>query len=399
MASGCSAPSLKKKKGEVVTPTKIITSDKTKRDPSRSSQEPVWIELEPVVNTVGEIQTYSFQSDAGHFEYSLQSSFRWVCKEKVSFTYRFCSWEEHRHRPSCADYMPAGPLMDITVTAGKLEEVQLPHWIDYNPQMSDMFAVLHVENCGDFVEKVSEVTSSHVKLLQPTFSPIGVMFRQLLGFPVSVFYDVLMYKTVKAFLTLDVYLVPPDPALQKEVEKTQNGSRVILKPGPDKSMQVGGIFSLTADKADAEIQPSTRELRYDIRNIFEVFIENADSDFTLKLESEQNTVWTCTIRKGDYQSQSSDPKQGRHFVDQHRTALINRVSDTGFILDELLDKGLISDEIYEAIRVIPTTHDQMRRILRSVTSAGTEGKDAFYKILKRMRSMKALIRELEGSSV
>ncbi len=26
-------------------------------------------------------------------------------------------------------YMPAGPLIDITVIAGKFDEVYLPHWI------------------------------------------------------------------------------------------------------------------------------------------------------------------------------------------------------------------------------------------------------------------------------
>lgn len=46
--------------------------------------------------------------------------------------------------------------------------------------------------------------------------------------------------------------------------------------------------------------PQTQGLRYDSRNVFEVFIRNADSDFTLKLESEQETVWTCTIHKGQW---------------------------------------------------------------------------------------------------
>lgn len=86
---------------------------------------------------------------------------------------------------------------------------------DHNTTTSDMFAVLHVDTCGDIVEQVSDVTSSHVKLRQTTFSPRGVMMK--LGFPVKVYCDVLIYKTKKEFLTLHVYLVPPDQYIQQVI--------------------------------------------------------------------------------------------------------------------------------------------------------------------------------------
>lgn len=82
-------------------------------------------------------------------------------------------------------------------------------------------------------------------------------------------------------------------------------------------------------------------------------------------------------------------------MDRHRTALINRVSDTGAILDNLMEKGLISSENYETVRAKQTTHDQMRDILKFLPTA--RGKDALYEILKEMRNMKALLDELEGS--
>ena len=70
----------------------------------------------------------SLQSEAGTFECSV-SGLRWVCKEKVSFKYQFCSWEEPMERMESMKYMLAGPLIDITVNAGKLDVVFLPHWI------------------------------------------------------------------------------------------------------------------------------------------------------------------------------------------------------------------------------------------------------------------------------
>ncbi|XP_018543895.1 sterile alpha motif domain-containing protein 9-like isoform X2 [Lates calcarifer] len=285
----------------------------------RETDSSDWTTVKPEVNGLHEVHTYSIQSEAGQYECSV-SALRWVCNKKVSFHYQFRSWEEHMAEPACIDYMPAGPLLDITVTDGKLEEVHLPHWIDHSSKISDLFSILHVDTCGNFVEQVSEVTSSHIKLLQPTFSPRGVMIRKKLGISVKVFYDVLIYKTKKEFLTLHVYLVPPDRDVKQKVERneTSYGSIMIPKPNPDKSLEMLDHFFLTTDMDTAEIQPDKLKLRYERRNFFEVFIRNADSDFSLKLQSKQNknnehdTVWTCTIRQGDYQNQSTDHKDAFH---------------------------------------------------------------------------------------
>ncbi|XP_049923769.1 apoptosis-associated speck-like protein containing a CARD isoform X2 [Epinephelus moara] len=94
-------------------------------------------------------------------------------------------------------------------------------------------------------------------------------------------------------------------------------------------------------------------------------------------------------------SVSADTTGGQHFVDRHRTALIERVTDTGTILDKLMERGVISDEKYDAVRALKTTQDQMKHILQCLASASTRGKDALYEILKGMRSMRPLITELE----
>ncbi|XP_034020512.1 LOW QUALITY PROTEIN: sterile alpha motif domain-containing protein 9 [Thalassophryne amazonica] len=191
-----------------------------------------WTNVKPKVTETEEGQTYSLQSEAGHFTCSV-SSLRWVSQGKVNFTYQFISWEDYKERPSCMDYIPAGPLLNITVTAGSTEEIHLPHWIciDDSSVTSDMFAVLHVKDCGDFMDRVSEVTPSHVKLLEPHLSPLGTMIRRKLGIPIKIYCDVLIYKTSKTYLTLHVYLVPPDPAVKQMTIKTQevvmNKSRIL----------------------------------------------------------------------------------------------------------------------------------------------------------------------------
>ncbi|XP_033958944.1 uncharacterized protein [Pseudochaenichthys georgianus] len=80
-----------------------------------------WTKLEPEVNSTDEDEasTYSLKSEAGNFECSV-SGLRWVCQDKVSFKYQFCSSEEPMKRMEMMRYMPAGPLIDITVISGKL---------------------------------------------------------------------------------------------------------------------------------------------------------------------------------------------------------------------------------------------------------------------------------------
>nr|XP_046235908.1 sterile alpha motif domain-containing protein 9-like [Scatophagus argus] len=92
---------------------------------------------------------------------------------------------------------------------------------------------------------------------------------------------------------------------------------------------------------------------------------------------------------------ATDGASGQHFVDRHQTALINRVSDTEVILRKLMDAGFISREQCDVVRALETSPDQMSSILHCLTSV--RGKDALYESLKRMKSMRPLIRELEES--
>lgn len=286
------------------------------------------------------------------------------------------------------DYMPAGPLIDITAIAGKLDEVYLPHWIciDDNPEILKKFAVLHISDCGDVVEQVPEVTSSHVKLAEPVFSPRAVLMKA--GFPVKVNCNVLIYKTNTAYLTLHVYLIPRDPGLQQAMNKRElhKGYKLIEKPHPEKSLKLRDRFILTADLDGAEIYPEDLKLRYDsgIPNFFEVYMENPDENFSLKLAQrhEDHAVWTCVIRKVEYQCTAHI--QVEHFVDRHRNNLVERVNNIDPILDNLLKKDVIQQEEYDTMRAIQTTQEKMRKLYSGPLKAGGHAaKDIFYEILEQ----------------
>ncbi|XP_078027620.1 uncharacterized protein LOC144464477 isoform X4 [Epinephelus lanceolatus] len=295
-----------------------------------------WTKVDPEVTSTDadKASTYSLQSGAGNFECSV-SGLRWVCKEKVSFKYQFCSLSGHFGRIERMKYMPAGPLMDITVIAGKLDVVYLPHWIciDDNPKILDKFAVLHIDDCGDVVEKVSEVTSSHVKLSDPDFSLLLVLLDWL-GLPVEIYCMVLIYSKIltassQTSLTLHVYLIPSDLGLQEELDSREKsyGFNGIPKSKPEKSLKMQNWFTLTTDQDGAEIypegeKPQALKLRYNSTgpNFYEVVVQNPDKDFKLMLtpENGHQPVWTCKIRKGEWQS--TGHIQEKHSVDKHQEA-------------------------------------------------------------------------------
>lgn len=109
---------------------------------------------------------------------------------------------------------------------------------DDESKISDQFAVLHIDDCGDVVEKAAEVTTSHVKLSEPIFSPRAVLMKLKAGLSAKINCNVLIYKTNTAFLTLHVYLIPCDPGLQQVIayltvtstnhNKIQNGTTKFL---------------------------------------------------------------------------------------------------------------------------------------------------------------------------
>ncbi|XP_059194909.1 uncharacterized protein LOC131976046 isoform X2 [Centropristis striata] len=300
-----------------------------------------WTKLDPEVNSTDEAPTYSLQSEAGNFECSV-SGLRWVCKEKVSLKYQFCSLKGHMERIDSIKYMPAGPLMGITVIAGKIDIVYLPHWICVDdPTLLNKFAVLHIDDCGVTVEKVSEVTSSHVKLCEPAFSLIIALLEWLGIWTVEIYCKLVIYcKLDTSSLYLHAYLIPPDPALIEEIDQTElsEGYKRIRKPHPKMPLKMNGLFILKAQLDEEEIAPQELRLRHDITDpdFAEVYVENhKERNVELKLtqEKREQPVWTCVIPNGQYQSSSHIEEENP--TDEHLSALMQEAKAKERLLEIL----------------------------------------------------------------
>ncbi|KAL0970055.1 hypothetical protein UPYG_G00236510 [Umbra pygmaea] len=279
-----------------------------------------WTVVEPYLSTENEISIYRLESLAGSYECRV-SGLRWTCKKRVSVQYHFGSWDPHKAVLQSVGYRQGGPLLDIKIMEGKLEEVHLPHFAcfgvedHYNPTIKQSVRVLHVEENNVSIEKVAKVTRFHVKLLQPSFSLRGVVL-QALGF--SVHTDLLIYQARTAHLTIRTYLMPCDPALREAVEKQEKhlGSKRIVKPRPEKSLRLTTDYILKT-YCPSDIKPSVNTKRIELAHInppnyFEVFIRDADFDFSLNIccKGRKQLKWSQEIRKADYRGPQPDTPEG-----------------------------------------------------------------------------------------
>ncbi|KAG9337063.1 hypothetical protein JZ751_029831, partial [Albula glossodonta] len=127
-----------------------------------------WTLLEPCTFRENDICRYRFTSPPGRYECQ-ESGLRWVCVVEVSLQYHYCSWENFEEQRNSMRCTEGGPLLDITVTAGP------------DPSLSDRVKVLHVTDSGVSLVRVCEVSRFHVKILQPTFSPMGVVVEKFMS--------------------------------------------------------------------------------------------------------------------------------------------------------------------------------------------------------------------------
>ncbi|XP_028445361.1 caspase-1-like, partial [Perca flavescens] len=121
-------------------------------------------------------------------------------------------------------------------------------------------------------------------------------------------------------------------------------------------------------------------------NFFEVFIENPDSHFQLTLRHESETVWTCAIRKDDYQDTGDIQVIYDKELARLRPKLIEKVSNVLIkqLLDDLLEDGVLNDGEKDSIlRESCTSADRARCLIDMVRK---KGRKASRKIFTHLQS-------------
>ncbi|XP_028267020.1 NACHT, LRR and PYD domains-containing protein 12-like [Parambassis ranga] len=110
--------------------------------------------------------------------------------------------------------------------------------------------------------------------------------------------------------------------------------------------------------------------------------ENDGSERSRPLVHEQITAAVTSTNHMDPASAFREEKEAA-WVDSHRAELIQSVTLVMQIADEMLDRNIIQQEMYDRIRANMTTQDQMRELYRALSC--TAAKSAFYKILHNLQ--------------
>ncbi|XP_063077124.1 NACHT, LRR and PYD domains-containing protein 1 homolog [Engraulis encrasicolus] len=335
---------------------------------------------------------------------------------------------------------PAGPLMDIKLMSGELEEIHLPHFLCLGGcqlALKDVVKVLHEQDGGVYLE-TCELTRHHARLIQPSLSPRGLLYDFTAWLFGKVHASVLVYQCSEFHLVFRCYLLPEDAHLKQKVELDEEkcGGVKKLYPSPNNSLQINEFYSLSVVKSTNCVYPDELMLRYsETPNFFQVELPDPPpAFFHMQLFSSASRQELCgsPVWRAKFQTATQGRQtRSRHltqgiasgrcsacriggavdgrgegeaggvetidgpsqpskvpdsqivaFVDGNMAKIIDRVAGVMSIADQLFPQGILGQETYADIQAAATSQAKMRKLYDGLRSAGAKGKLAFYRILQ-----------------
>ncbi|XP_029603908.1 caspase recruitment domain-containing protein 8-like isoform X3 [Salmo trutta] len=293
-------------------------------------------------------------------------------------------------------YTQGGPLLDITMELGELEEVHLPHCVclGTNPSLRNEMKILHVEEHGVSLEEVHEVTRFHAKILHPKFSVISLILR-LLSWNVDVHCELMLYLTVMKEINKlipHLYLFPSNPGQILSVEQQESkfqGSKRFPNTRPEQSFKLNSSFRLNIPCSTSITPPRIHLIHRDTTpSFFKVDMEITGIEMEL-IGDDERIVWKETLQKYEFitethstsavlgaggpaeSSLTGSAEQQLHSV---RTEFVKRVSRPALneLLDGLLQHTVINQEEMESVKVIAERAEKARDIIDMVLRKGNE---------------------------
>ncbi|XP_077075679.1 NACHT, LRR and PYD domains-containing protein 1 homolog [Siphateles boraxobius] len=349
-----------------------------------------WLQIEPSACTDEGGSKFRVSTDPGRYE-CVRTRMRWVCDCVVSLQYRTVDGRFldpdlkrlHCHR--------IGPVIDVTVIPGKLEEVHLPHYAclgESDPSLKDAVKVLTVTDEGITTEPV-QLTRSHAKIVQPSFSITTLIISRIMR--VEEHCDLLFYMYSKDPLILYLYFFPVDDCSKERVEKDEKKNYPIKHPRAERPFRMNTPHILAIPGASIHPKEGITLRRETLPNFFKVNsrLEN-DLQVTLIREEDQKTVWTTTIKKNELDlihpkinepHLNSEADKARYF-DKHWQDLIQGVKNVGIIADKLCQQKLIDEEQYSEITQSLNSQESMRKICDIIHNQGDAVKAKIISVLQ-----------------
>ncbi|KAK9980098.1 hypothetical protein ABG768_013495 [Culter alburnus] len=288
-----------------------------------------------------------------------------------------------------------GPVIDVIVISGKLEEAHLPHYAclaESDPSLKDAVKLLIKRDEGISLQSV-ELTRHHAKILQPSFSLTTLIISWIMKWEAHC--NLLLYMRCKDPLILHIYFFPVNDTCSKEkVEQNEKSSHPISHPRPNRPFRMKTPHLLGVPGASVHPVEGISFTTDVDPNFFKVKqLQDGDVQMNLIREEDKKSVWTATIWKDELaqlnQRQVQDEPQLNSEIDKakifdkHRSALIQRVKNVKSIADKLREQRIIHEELYSEITHCNlSSQDSMRKICYTVNSSGVTAKAQFIMILQ-----------------
>ncbi|XP_032925047.1 caspase recruitment domain-containing protein 8 isoform X2 [Catharus ustulatus] len=225
-------------------------------------------------------------------------------------TYSLLSWSKYAQLVE-KPWIVGGPLFDVRCSApALLSSIQFPHCLCLGDHRAPVaFRVLHIKDSGAAIEPSAEFSTSHVKWVVSSLSPVGPLIQS--QEPLQYHGAVILYKVIDEDPSLSfwVYLATNNESFIKDISKAvKHSKRKFVKiekpPVCQKLLQEGKKYRLRCEP-EAEITPEEIEFvdgsLLKLKSYFEVYLEKPD-DFTLSLveQDSEQTVWKAKLRERDW---------------------------------------------------------------------------------------------------
>ncbi|XP_045568575.1 NACHT, LRR and PYD domains-containing protein 1 homolog isoform X2 [Salmo salar] len=361
---------------------------------------------------------FRHRTPKGSYECTV-SGLRWLCERFVILKYHFRNWDPYSHLLKDMQYTQGGPLLDITMELGELEEVHLPHFVclGTNPSLRNKMKILHVEEHGVSLEEVHEVTRFHAKILHPKFSAFSIILRYIFSWKVDVHCELMLYLTVKRETLISrLYLFPSNRGQIQAVKQQEmsEGSKRILITNPEQSLKLNSSFRLNIP-CSTSINPQKIQLihRDNTPSFFRAVMKITGIEMEL-IGDDERIVWKENVPKDEYitethstsavsgagrPAESSLTGSAEQQLRSVRTKFVKRVSRAVLneLLDGLLQHTVINQEEMESVKVIAERTEKARDIIDMVLRKGTESCSRMINLLGELDP--CLYTELQINSV
>uniref|UniRef100_A0AAR2J7F7 CARD domain-containing protein n=2 Tax=Pygocentrus nattereri TaxID=42514 RepID=A0AAR2J7F7_PYGNA len=347
---------------------------------------------------------------AGHFQCKV-TGLVFMMEGEGEVLYKIEPWDTQQ-LDGLGQKTPAGPLYNIECFKGPISHLHLPHCeiIDGTEENKVKQAVAHFTD--DNVEIITplQVTSTHVIIRIQGLSLLGIIsdLRDLLFKPHLINAQVLLfYKTLAVTQSVNVLYIHllPGNIPTDEVIKKHKFNHFIQTTSKCQLIH-GRKYKPSCHPHEYQPTVETFDIGLDLKSLnfhatFEVFLDCETKNARIGLLDEYGReVWEPrrVFLAADTSTEATSPKVAAavKFVDEHRPAIIQRISSVKEIADDLLSKKMISKEMHSKIRGEKTSQDQMRILYDGLDSGGAAVKAEFYEILKV--KLQSLVDELEAGS-